>query len=286
MSISVALSGCGTPPRETDRRFANYVLNYDTARDPRLQPALEAIDMKLRTQLGMAPEQTSVGLLDLKQLRLALIHPDEIEYAASIPKIGILLAYFELNPSAVTNLDPTVRHELGLMIKISSNEMAAKYSQQLGLGRIQQVLDKYHFYDAAHGGGIWVGKHYGLDIERIGDPIGNNSHAATVRQLLRFYLLMEQGKLVSAEGSKRMLEIFESPDIPHDPIKFIKGLAGRPELRIIRKSGTWEDWLHDTAEVAGPHRRYILVALTKHPKGDEYLEGLAREVDDLMATLR
>ena len=85
------------------------------------------MDMKLRTQLGMAPEQTSVGLLDLKQLRLALIHPDQIEYAASIPKIGILLAYFELNPPAVTNLDPTVRHELGLMIKISSNEMAAKY---------------------------------------------------------------------------------------------------------------------------------------------------------------
>ena len=44
------------------------------------------------------------------------------------------------------------------------------------------------------GGGIWMGKHYGRGGERLGDPIGNNSHAATVRQLLRFYLLLEQGK--------------------------------------------------------------------------------------------
>ena len=31
----------------------------------------------------------------LRTLRLALIHPDRIDYAASVPKIGILLAYFE-----------------------------------------------------------------------------------------------------------------------------------------------------------------------------------------------
>jgi len=45
-----------------------------------------------------------------------------------------------------------------------------------------------------------MGKHYGQGSERIGDPLGNNSHAATVRQLLRFFLLLEQGKLVSCRG--------------------------------------------------------------------------------------
>jgi beta-lactamase class A len=76
------------------------------------------------------------------------------------------------------------------------------------------VLDSYHFYDPNQGDGIWGGKHYGKGDERYGDPIGNHSHAATVRQLLRFYLMLEQGRLVSPEASRTMLEIFESPEFP------------------------------------------------------------------------
>jgi beta-lactamase class A len=221
-------------------------------------------------------------VLDLNTLRLAMIHPDREEYAASVAKIGILLAYFQLRPEAATNLDAQTRHELGLMAKASDNDMAAKFSRELGLKRIQAVLNEDGFYDTNHGGGIWVGKHYGQSDERYGDPIGDNSHAATVRQLLRYFLLLEQGRLVSPAASKTMREIFASPDIPHDDIKFVKGLDGR-DVQVIRKWGTWEDWLHDTAVVTGHGRHYILVALTKHPKGDEYLVELAKAVDDLMA---
>ncbi len=102
-----------------------------------------------------------------------------------------------------------------------------------------------------------------------------------MRQLLRYFLMLEQCKLVSPEASKTMIEIFASPDIPHDDIKFVKGLAGR-DVQIIRKWGTWEDWHHDSAVITGPGRQYILVALTRHPKGDEYLVDLAQAVDDLM----
>jgi beta-lactamase class A len=198
-----------------------------------------------------------------------------------VAKVGILLAYFQLHPEAATRLDPQTRHELGLLAKASSNEMAAKFSRELGLRQIQQVLNSYHFYDTNHGGGIWVGRHYGGGGERIGDPLTDNSHAATVRQLLRYYLLLEQGKLVSPEASRIMREIFASPDIPHANAKFVKGLAGR-DVQIIRKSGTWENWLHDTAVITGPGRHYILVALTRHPKGDDYLVELAPAVDDLL----
>jgi len=78
-----------------------------------------------------------------------------------------------------------------------------------------------------------------------------------------------------------MREIFASPDIPHDNINFVKGLAGR-DVQIIRKWGTWEDWFHDSAVITGPGRQYILVALTHHPKGDEYLVELAKAVDGLI----
>jgi beta-lactamase class A len=221
-------------------------------------------------------------VMDLNTKRLALLRPDREQYAASLAKIGILLAYFDAHPEAAEHLDPTIERELGEMAKVSSNEMAAKYSHELGLKNIQKVLsEKYGFYDTKRGGGIWVGKHYGKGTERYGSPVADNSHAATVRQVMRFFIMLEQGQLVSPAASKEMRKIFESPALNHDDIKFVKGLAGR-DVQIIRKWGTWEDWRHDAAVITGGGRHYVIVGLTRHPKGDEYLEELARGVDDLL----
>ena len=280
-AVFLGLNSCstGTPKSAS---LEDYRLEFDAPVNATLQSALEKIDGDLRARHGMATQHTAVGVLDLRSRRLAMVHPDRIEYAASVPKLGILLAYFELHPAAATNLEPQARHELGLMAKASDNDMAAKYSRAMGLQEIQRVLNACGLYDPNHGGGIWVGKHYGRGDERIGDPLGNHSHAATVRQLLRFYLWLEQGRLVSPAASRTMREILASPEIPHDQIKFVQGLAGR-DVEIIRKWGSWEDWRHDSAVIRGPNRHYILVALTHHPNGDRYLEELARAVDDRMS---
>ena len=277
------LAGCATvgPPKPAMQTF---VLDYDTPLDPQLQSELTAIDARLREKYGMTGADAAAGLLDLRRGRVAMLYPDRIEYAASVAKIGILLAFFELRDPAAA-LDSTTRHELGLMVKASSNEMAAKYSRLLGLREIQAVLDSHGFYDRTRGGGIWVGKHYGPNSERIGDPVADHSHAATIRQLLRFYLLLEQGKLVSPEASRAMREIFESPAIPHDDLKFVKGLTGR-DVQIIRKWGSWQEWLHDSAVITGPGRHYVIASLTHHPRGDEYLAELALAADELMIARR
>jgi hypothetical protein len=78
-----------------------------------------------------------------------------------------------------------------------------------------------------------------------------------------------------------MREIFASSEIPHDQIKFVKALAAR-DVRILRKWGSWDNWLHDTALIEGKGRKYILVALTHHPRGDAYLESLASEIDNVI----
>lgn len=279
--VGLLVAGCSSVSNPMNHSFRSYRLDYSASVDASLQSDLEQIDARLRNEFGLTTAQTAVGVLDLKTLRLAMIHPDREEYAASIPKIGILLAYFQLHPEAVTNLNPQTRHDLGLMAKASDNAMAARFSRELGLKQIQAVLNSYHFYDTNHGGGLWVGKHYGKSGERIGSPVGDNSHAATVRQLLRYFLLLEQGELISPAASQAMRDIFASPEIPHDDIKFVKGLAGR-DVQIIRKWGTWEDWFHDAAVITGGGRHYILVALTRHPHGDEYLVELARAMDDLL----
>jgi len=262
--------------------WRTYVLGCETPVDAGLQEQVASIDSRLRRKHGIEPEQVGVGVLDLKHPRLAMLQPDRLEYAASVAKIGILLAYFERHRDSATSLPSQTRHELGLMIKTSRNEMATKFSRQLGLKQIQEVLNAYHLYDANQGGGIWVGKHYGENDERIGDPLGDFSHAVTVRQLLRFYLLLEQGKLASPEASQVMREIFESTAIAHDHIKFVAGLDGHDVL-VRRKWGSWEEWLHDTAVITGPDRHYILVGLTHHTRGDEYLVDLAGAVDDLLS---
>lgn len=275
------LAAHGMAAEPMNSALANLTLDYATPLDPALQSKVAAIDADLRRRHGMSAEQTAVGVLDLRTARLALVRPDAIDYAASVPKIAILLAWFESHPAAATQLDAQTRRELGLMIKVSDNEMATKYSQQLGLSRIQEVLVSYGFYDAKRGGGIWLGKHYGKSTERVRDPVGNHSHAATVRQLLRFYLLLEQGKLGSPAASKTMREIFASPEIAHRDDKFVRGLADR-DVQILRKAGWWEDWFHDSAIVTGEGRHYVVVALTHHPKGDDYLVEFARSVDDLL----
>ena len=259
--------------------FQAFQLDRSTPVDPAFQRALQEIDGALRTKLGMKPEQTAIGALDLKTLRLAMVRPHQLMYGASVPKISILLAFFEFNRQAIQDLDASTRQELGLMIKKSSNEMATRFSRPLGLAAIQRVLDEYAFYDRGGLGGIWMGKHYGDNSERIGDPLGDHSHALTVMQLLRFYLLLQQGKLISTEACNRMREIFASPEIPHDPIKFVKGLARRP-VEILRKWGSWEDWLHDSGVIQSPTKHYILVGLTHHPAGDQYLAELAAQMDD------
>jgi beta-lactamase class A len=266
-ALMVFITACSTPHQNMRHT------------SPALQKRLEEIDVNLRARFGMTPEQTAIGILNLNTGEAAMIHPDRIEYAASVAKIGILLAWVHLHQNGA--IDPQTRHELGLMIKASSNEMATKFSEQIGLVRIQEIINSYGFYDANGTGGIWVGKHYGKSGERIPDPIGHNSHAVTIRQLLRFYELLDHRKLISKGASETMLQIFESPEIPHDQHKFVKGLAGR-NVKILRKWGSWENYLHDTAIITGPGRNYVLAALTNHPDGDAYLEALAQQVDDEM----
>src|SRR5687768_13684544 len=122
LAAMISATGCSTVTQHASRKFDGYSLDYNTPVDPSLQASLEGIDAGLRAKHRMTAEQTAVGVLDLNTLRLAMIHPDRGEYAASVPKIGILLAYFQLHPEAATNLSATIRHELGLMAKASNNE--------------------------------------------------------------------------------------------------------------------------------------------------------------------
>ncbi|GJM24304.1 MAG: hypothetical protein DHS20C16_07190 [Phycisphaerae bacterium] len=265
------------------QRLQGYRLNYDTKHDAALQKELERIDRDVCEALQIKAENRSFGVLTLNDLKLGMLEPDRMFYAASVPKIAILLAYFETHPEAATNLADDVRDELGRMIKNSDNVLAAKYGKLIGIEKVQEIAQskRYGFYNEKRGGGLWYGKHYGKDSPRIGDPLHDHSHGATVRQCLRFYLLMEQKKLVNAAASITMMEVFASEQLKHGQSKFVKGLSPHADS-ILRKSGTWRNWHLDTARVRHGDQFYLLAGMVDHPKGAEYLSEMAKRIDALI----
>jgi hypothetical protein len=264
-------------------RLQGFRLGYETPTDPALQPALERLDREIGGRLGIADADRAFGVLDLSLLRFAAVRPDDEFYGASVPKIVIVLAYFAKHPEAADQLDSQTAHELGMVLKRSDNELAAKYSQLVGLPFIQDLLtsERYAFYDAEQGGGLWCGKHYNIDEPCTVDPVKGHAHAATVRQCLRYYLLLEQGKLVSPGASARIKQLFASPQLEFHDNRFVRALSGRP-VTILRKSGEWEDWQLDTARVQHGERAYVIAGMAHHARGAEYLTEMAAAVDSLL----
>ena len=253
--------------------------------DPLLQADLEEAIGGLGLGAAVADHRLAVALVDLGgrngDPRLAMLNGDEMMYAASLPKIAILLGALVQAEQGRLVLDEPTLGSLHRMIRQSSNADATAMLRQVGEDELIDILTSapYRFYDEATGGGLWVGKHYGTGTAYRRDPLHGISHGATAFQVARFYYLLDRGALLGAEMTRQMRSVLADPGIAH---KFVRGLRGRPDARLFRKSGTWQQFHADSALVEGARRHYILVALAQDPRGDEWLERMAAPVDDML----
>jgi beta-lactamase class A len=256
-----------------------------TAANPHLQAHLESRIERLKLDAPVRRGELAVTLVDVTDPRhpsLAQVNGDEMMYAASLPKIAILLAAFERVHEGKMPLDAENRELMTRMIRFSSNTAATELIHRVGRNYINKVLTspKYRLYDERFNGGLWVGKEYARGTAYRRDPLHNLSHGATAFQVARFYYLLETGQLVSPELSREMKQILGDPGIRH---KFVKGLMETsPDAHIYRKSGTWRDWHADSAIVEHAGRTYIAVALAQNPAGGEWLKDLIAELDTLI----
>jgi beta-lactamase class A len=124
-----------------------------------------------------------------------------------------------------------------------------------------------------------VGKNYDKSPPWQRDPIARLSHGANAIQVARFYYLIGSGRVFSPELAEDIAEIFSKPGLRH---KFVKGLEGRENRTIYRKSGTWKNFHADAGVVERTDDVYIIVALAEHPRGEEKLQRIIQLVDDLM----
>ena len=253
--------------------------------DPALQRGLEASLDRLGLGGALREEHLAVTLVDVTDLsrpRAAAVNGDHEMYAASLPKIAVLLAAFERIAEGSMTLDAETEASLTRMIRVSSDEDAAAMMQRVGKPFIADVLQRprYRLYDPRRGGGLWAGKDYAQAGLWRRDPLQNLAHAATAMQVARFYYLLETGNLVSPEASAKMKEMLSNPGIEH---KFVAGLATvAPQARLYRKSGTWAQWHSDSAIVEHDGRKYIAVALAESPAGGQWMREIIVALDRLV----
>jgi beta-lactamase class A len=256
--------------------------------DPKLQKGLQACLVTLNLAREANLKSLSIVLVDITDPvspRMAYVNPDEMMYAASLPKIAILLGAFERIAHGEMQLDAETRQKLALMIRNSSNQAATEILNQVGKAYLADLLQskRYRLYDPKRNGGLWVGKEYSKAGAWKRDPLHNLSHGATALQVARFYYLLQTGRLVSPEISRQMKNILGNPAINH---KFVKGIkAVHPNSHIYRKSGTWGDYHADSAIIEHDGRRYIAVALAKSPLGGQWLSELIVAMDNLIFQL-
>ncbi len=255
--------------------------------DPDLQRKFEAALKKNSAWARLInKKKLAVGVVDLSEpdaIKYARVNGDVMIYAASLPKLAILLAAEDALEHHVLDETDAVREDLRLMIARSDNQAASRMIDRLGFKYIAEVLQRpeYELYDTKRGGGLWVGKAYAREEKRYPDPLMGISHGATVTQVCRFYYLLAMGTLINRDRSIQMLNILSDPEIHHKFVHTYDELA--PGAKLYRKSGTWKKWHSDSVLIWGPHwRRYILVALVEDANGETILRNLISAVESVL----
>ena len=255
--------------------------------NPLLQKSLEQELNKVPAWKKLiAQNKMAVGVIDLsnpEDAKYASINSNQMMYAASLPKIAVLLAAMDAIEKGQLKETPEVIKDMKLMISNSNNQASTRMIDRVGYAKIESVMtdDKYKLYDKTYGG-LWVGKRYAAGGPTNREPLKHLSHAATVAQVCKYYYLLANGKLVNNERSKEMLDIMENPALHHKFVNTLDLIA--PDARLFRKSGSWKNFHSDSILVWGKEatRRYILVALIDDANGESIIRNLVVPVEKVL----
>lgn len=256
--------------------------------DPKLQAAFEkTLDHKFGKEFWDLVKARKVGIVladitDPHKPRVAEVNGDVMVYAASLPKIAIVLGAFVQIERGKMKMDAETKQLLTVTVRKSSNKAATELLNRVGIENLAEILqsERYRFYDRRYGGGLWVGRDYSGGKVWKRDPINGISHGASAMQAARFYYMGATGRLVAPEYEDDLVAVFSKPAISH---KFVKGMkAKKPEAEVYRKSGTWRTYHADSGVITQNDKEYIIVALVQHKEGGKGLTELIEAVDELM----
>jgi beta-lactamase class A len=250
----------------------------DSVMQKSLEAALDASGLAPHVRRG----RLAVAVVELApedKTYYAAVNDDEMMYAASLPKIAILLAVARAASENKIAWTAALRRRLKSMVTVSSNGDAAWAAQLVGLPYIAETVRRYGLYDEKHGG-LWMGRAYRRGARAQRDPLKHLSHAASARQAARFYALLHARKLISPKWSAEMLALMGPPGHHH---KFVAAIGNRPGVVFTaRKSGSWRTFHSDSALVRHNGHSYVVAALSDLPNGEHVMRQVARIIDDLV----
>jgi beta-lactamase class A len=268
----------GTPNREDRAPLWQW---RDKDLEYRLERALD--QMGLGSQVKRKRLGAVLVVIDEQgRAKVAGVNPDLCIYAASLPKIAILLTAFDRIESGELEFNRENENLMAQMIRRSSNTAATEMIRRVGIQNIAKTMlaDRYRLYDPRHNGGLWVGKEYGKGGLWRRDPLHNLSHAATPMQIARYYYMLETGQLVSRVHSQNMKKLLSGTALSH---KFAKSLLRmHPQAVIYRKSGSWRTFHSDSALVKTEGRTYIAAALMDDERGGQWLGEIVEAFDNFV----
>jgi beta-lactamase class A len=279
---TLTLSKPEAPAPAPGNRVTNLSV-YDKILQVRLKDLLR--EQNLLTMCRQERLAVSVAdICDLDNPRYAGVNDHVMMYAASLPKIAVLLTAFEMFeqgklPKTQQNIDM-----LTMMIRHSSNVDASRAIAKVGFATILKTMrdPRYRFYEPGIGG-LWIGKAFSKARVWRRDPLKNTVHGATSNAAVRFYYMLERGELVNPQASKEMKAILGNPGINH---KFVKGMSTLPgPVKIYRKSGTWKIYQSDSALIKHNGHTYVVAALAESSRGESILQNLIVGIDRMIDKL-
>jgi len=204
-----------------------YDGNYPSLRDcidPVFQAAFEkTLEKQFGKDLRGLAKAKKIGIVladitDRLKPKVAEVNGDVMLYAASLPKIAIVLGVFVEMERAKMKMDDETKQLLIATVRKSSNKAATKLLHRVGFENLAEILqsERYRLYDPKYGGGLWVGRDYGGGPVWKRDPLNNISHAASAMQTARYYYMGVTKQMRQTTGRDGSHNLPELPESFHD----------------------------------------------------------------------
>lgn len=238
---------------------------------PVINLSRNALENDLKEQVTKLTENKggfySIYYKDLKTENSFGIDEHQVETGASVNKVPIVAALYELNNEGKINLDEKVTIQKNDVQDYGTGSLRyQKMPQTLSLRNLAKLALKESDNTAAHVISVRIGEEV---IQKFVDDWGMTQTIMADNQTSAFdiSILFEKiykGELANSANTKELLSFMTNTDVEDRLSKDISSSA-----KVYHKSGDGEGFVHDVGIVQTPKQTYYLGIMTSDVSGKE-----------------
>lgn len=226
---------------------------------------MAALSQKLSALARQAPAGgAAVYVEDIQTGLTAAVHPGQPFLAASLIKVPVMAAVYDLWQRHPELKTPRTRLWMEQMITISDNASTDRLIDLVG--GPEQVTR----FCAAHGWRSLAVRHAILNHRGRG-----GTNLCTAREMTEMLVALDRRRLVNATADNEMWGVLLRQ---HKRARIPAGVPSLAGVLVGNKTGTIGSALHDAGIVHTPRGRYALCILLSHQRSDAAGERFCRQV--------